>query len=192
MEIKRSPLVSSRHPDSPPKPRKPEVRISPLRYASDPNRTRARSRVSNDGIGRALTSIETGAATENSSGTGGFGGACTAVCARAICGTAIAESPAAVDVRKPRRERYSRLMVRRRACAVSNHESRTSLILRDAAKMPLLPSERKCVHPRMRHSVSSMDHLIALRMQFAPTTGRGAGSAMGFAAQLGALFGDGA
>ena len=74
MAMKRSPLASSRKPDSPPKPRNREVRISPLRYSSEPNRTRERSRVSNDGIGRALTSIETGAATENSSGAIGFGG----------------------------------------------------------------------------------------------------------------------
>jgi hypothetical protein len=48
--------------------------MRPLRYSSSPNRTRDRSRVSNEGSGRALTSIETGAVTENSSGTGGFGG----------------------------------------------------------------------------------------------------------------------
>ena len=48
--------------------------MSPLRYSSSPNRRRDRSRVSNEGSGRALTSIETGAVTENSSGTVGFGG----------------------------------------------------------------------------------------------------------------------
>ena len=74
MAMKRSPLASSRRPDNPPKPRNREVRISPLRYSSSPNRTRERSRVSNEGSGRALTSIETGAVTENSSGTAGFGG----------------------------------------------------------------------------------------------------------------------
>src|SRR6266850_6198944 len=126
IEMKRSPLASSRNPDSPPKPRKLEVRISPLRYSREPNRTRARSRVSKEGIGRALTSIETGAATENSSGEGCFGGGCVASCARAICGTAADKSPAAVDFRKRRREKCggSFLMVRRRACAVSNHEDK--------------------------------------------------------------------
>src|SRR6266567_754236 len=95
IEMKRSPLASSRNPDSPPKPRKLEVRINPLRYSSEPNRTRARSLVSKEGIGRALTSIETGAAIENSSGEGCFGGGCVASCARAICGTAADKSPAA-------------------------------------------------------------------------------------------------
>src|SRR5258707_13416414 len=126
IEMKRSPLASSRNPDSPPKPRKLEVRISPLRYSREPNRARARSRVSKEGIGRALTSIETGAATENSSGDGCFGGGCVASCARAICGTAADKSPAAVDFRKRRRQKCggSPLMVRRRACAVSNHEDK--------------------------------------------------------------------
>src|SRR5712675_1084560 len=54
IEMKRSPLASSRNPDSPPKPRKLEVRISPLRYSREPNRTRARSRVSKEGIGRGV------------------------------------------------------------------------------------------------------------------------------------------
>ena len=108
-EMKRSPLASSRNPDSPPKPRKGEVRISPLRYSSLPNRTCERSRVSNDGSGRALTSIETGAVTEYSSGTTGFGGGCVASCARAMSGIARAESPAAVDVRKRRRLTVSRI-----------------------------------------------------------------------------------
>jgi hypothetical protein len=41
--------------------------------------------------------------------------------------------------------------VRRHSCAVSNHEvTMRFLILRDAAKTPLLPSERKCAHPGMR------------------------------------------
>src|SRR6267142_458173 len=105
IEMKRSPLASSRNPDSPPKPRKLEVRTSPLRYSSEPNRTRARSRVSKAGIGRALTSIETGAATENWSGTGCFGGGCVASCARAISGIAADKSPAAVDFSKRRREK---------------------------------------------------------------------------------------
>ena len=72
MAMKRSPFGSSRNPDNPPKPRNREVRISPLRYSSAPNRTRERSRVSKDGSGRALTSIETGAVTVNSSGAAGF------------------------------------------------------------------------------------------------------------------------
>src|SRR5712664_2242646 len=105
IEMKRSPLASSRNPDSPPKPRKLEVRTSPLRYSSEPNRTRARSLVSKAVIGRALTSIETGAATENWSGKGCFGGGCVASCARAISGTAADKSPAAVDFSKRRREK---------------------------------------------------------------------------------------
>src|SRR5476649_223948 len=95
-EMKRSPLGSSRNPDKPPKPRNPEVSTSPLRYSSDPNRTRVRSLLSNDGIGRALTSIETGAATENSSGGMGF-------CAELRAGIAATESPATEDFRKRRR-----------------------------------------------------------------------------------------
>src|SRR5712691_10316022 len=105
MAMKRSPLASSRRPDSPPNPRNDEVKISPLRYSSEPNRVFERSRVSNDGNGRALTSIETGAVTEYSSGLYGLGGRSSAVCACAIRGPAItgmasAENPAAVDVRK--------------------------------------------------------------------------------------------
>src|SRR6202035_5661204 len=111
-EMKRSPLASSRHPDSPPKPGKGEVRISPLRYSSLPNRTREWSRVPNDGSGRALTSIATGAVTECSSGGSGFGGGCVAGCARAIAGIASAESPAAVDVRKRRRLKAMRITLR--------------------------------------------------------------------------------
>src|ERR1035441_6765377 len=49
--MKRSALASSRNPDSPPKPRNPEVRISPLRYSSEPNRRCERSRVSNEATG---------------------------------------------------------------------------------------------------------------------------------------------
>src|SRR6267378_1934860 len=182
MEMKRSPLASSRNPDSPPKPGNRDVSTSPLRYSSDPNRTRVRSLGSKEGIGRALTSIETGAATENSSGIGGLGGGWVASCAPAISGIAIAESPAAVDFRKRRRLRSGdlSLMVRRRACAVSNHENRMSFILRDAAKTPLL---------RKRQSVSAMAHLI-LRMQSAPAARRRGHNPMGLAEQLGQLFGD--
>ncbi len=88
-EMKRSPLGSSRNPDSPPKPRNLEVRTSPLRYSSEPNRTRARSLVSNEAIGRALTSIETGAATENSSGGAASAAVvrCASLRARAIAGS---------------------------------------------------------------------------------------------------------
>src|SRR5438552_16263468 len=107
--MKRSPLLSSRRPDRPPKPRNGEVRISPLRYSSEPNRTRERSRVSNDGNGLALTSIETGAVTENSSGTDGFDGRCTAVCAHAIPGSVALGSPAAAILRKRRRLRAARI-----------------------------------------------------------------------------------
>src|SRR5580704_18096889 len=103
-EMKRSPLASSRIPDNPPKPRNGEVRISPLRYSSEPNRTCERSRLSNEGSGRALTSIETGAPTENSSGVTGFGGGWVADCARAVPGSARVENAAAVDFRKRRRE----------------------------------------------------------------------------------------
>src|SRR6267378_2847187 len=163
MEMKRSPLASSRNPDSPPKPGNRDVSTSPLRYSSDPNRTRVRSLGSKEGIGRALTSIETGAATENSSGIGGLGGGWVASCAPAISGIAIAESPAAVDFRRRRlRSGDLSLMVRRRACAVSNHENRMSFILRDAAKTPPLGK---------RQSVSAMAHLI-LRMQSAPAARR--------------------
>src|SRR5258705_7024580 len=102
MAMKRSPLASSRRPDSPPKPRNEEVRISPLRYSSASKRTRERSLVSNDGSGRAFTSIATGAVTEYSSGLY-FGGRSNAVCAGANCGSATAETPATVDFRKRRR-----------------------------------------------------------------------------------------
>src|SRR6266404_4921112 len=64
-EMKRSPLASShRHADSPPKPGKREVSTSPPRYSSAPKRTRWGSRGSKEGIGRALTSIATGAVTD--------------------------------------------------------------------------------------------------------------------------------
>ena len=104
-EMKRSPLASSRNPDSPPKAGNREVKASPLRYSSDPKRTRVRSLRSNGAIGRALTSIETGAATENSSGGSGFGGGSVADCARASSGIAMVESPIVPDIRKRRRVR---------------------------------------------------------------------------------------
>src|SRR3954470_1322115 len=125
MAMKRSPLASSRRPEKPPKPRNREVRINPLRYSNDPYRTFERSLVSNDGSGRALTSIETGAVTEYSSGFASRGGRSTAVCADVTCGGASVENPAAVDLRKRRRESCQFLMVRRRTCAVSNHEAQT-------------------------------------------------------------------
>src|ERR1700689_3565205 len=103
-EMNRSRWGWSRNPDSPPKPGKDEVRISPLRYSSLPNRTWERSRVSNDGSGWALTSIATGAVTECSPGGIAFGGGLGGDCARAPAGIASAESPAAVDVRKRRRQ----------------------------------------------------------------------------------------
>ena len=84
--------------------------MSPLRYSSAPNRTRERSRVSNEGIGRALTSIETGAATEYSSGLACFGRGWTAVCACATAGSAAIESPAAVYCRKRRRPMSERML----------------------------------------------------------------------------------
>jgi hypothetical protein len=102
-EMKRSPLASSRNPDSPPNPGNRDVSASPLRYSSDPKRTCARSPRSNEAIGRALTSIETGAVTEVSSGTTGFSGGSVADCAHAIHGIAMAESPIAPDIRKRRR-----------------------------------------------------------------------------------------
>src|SRR5258706_2759074 len=106
--MKRSPLASShRHADSPPKPGRREVSTSPLRYSSAPKRVRWGSRGSKAAIGRALTSIATGAATENSSGRVRFGGGC----ARAP-GIAIAESPAADDSRKRRRVIGTRMLLR--------------------------------------------------------------------------------
>src|SRR5258708_31654871 len=96
--MKRSPLGSSRHADKPPKPRKREVSTSPLRYSKEPKRTRERSRGSKDGIGRALTSIETGAVTENSSVAPCFGGGWVASCARARLGSAAAANPAALGL----------------------------------------------------------------------------------------------
>src|SRR5881275_238155 len=107
--MNRSPLASSRSPDSPPKPGKREVSTRPLRYSSLPNRTCWGSRVSNDGSGRASTSIDTGAVSEYSSGTTGFGGGCVASCAAANSGIDASESPAAVDFRKWRRESVWRM-----------------------------------------------------------------------------------
>ena len=81
MAMKRSPFGSSLIPDKPPKPRNPEVSTSPLRHSSEPKRTCERSRGSKEAIGRALTSIETGAVTEYSSTAPRFGGGCVASCA---------------------------------------------------------------------------------------------------------------
>src|SRR6185295_13474527 len=93
-----SPLASSRHPDNPPKPRNGEVRTRPERYCNAPKRVRERSRVSNDEIGRAWTSIEAGAATENSSGARGFADGFVA-CAYAMDGI----NPAAAEATNRRR-----------------------------------------------------------------------------------------
>src|SRR6202035_4840685 len=108
-EMKRSPLASSRNPDSPPKPGKPEVRISPLRYSSLPNRTWERSLVSNDGNGGAFPSIETGAAAPGSAGASGFAGGWIADCARQMPGITASEIPAAVDFSRRRRERLKNI-----------------------------------------------------------------------------------
>src|ERR1700728_1088351 len=173
-EIKRSPLGSSRRPDSPPKPGKREVSTSPLRYSSEPKRVCARSFGSKDGIGRALTSIDTTSVTENSSGGIGFCGGWVACCARATSASTTVESPAAADFRKWRRERSRtslRLMVSRRAGAVSNRQA--ARLVRDGSS-------------RSKY----------LRMQFALGTGLAAclgrrGTA-GLAEQLGEFFSDGA
>src|SRR6202012_650614 len=103
-EMKRSPLPSSRSPDSPPKPGNDEVSTRPLRYCSEPNRRCERSRMSNEAIGRALTSIATGAATAAGPGGSGFAGGWIADCPDAMPGTA-AKQTAAADWRKRRRER---------------------------------------------------------------------------------------
>src|SRR6266700_3452128 len=126
---KRAPLAASRNADSPPKPRKREVRTSPLRNSNAPKRTWERSRGSKAAIGRALTSIVTGAVTENSSATADLGTGWTAACGRAPEGIASVVTPAAAEMRKWRREKSNScffLMVRRRACAVSNHEAPSS------------------------------------------------------------------
>src|SRR5690348_14303142 len=102
MAMKRSPLASRRRPDSPPKPRNPDVSTRPLRNSSSPKRVRDRSRVSKPASGRALTSIETGAVTEYSSGLY-FGGGRNAVCAVARFGSASPRNPAAAVVSKRRR-----------------------------------------------------------------------------------------
>src|SRR6476620_8100076 len=107
-EMKRSPLRSSRSPDNPPKPGKGEVSTRPLRYCSEPNRRCERSRMSNDGIGRAVTSIATGAGAETAAGTGGFAGGSIADCPRVLAAIAADERPAAAEVRKRRRERRDR------------------------------------------------------------------------------------
>src|SRR5271169_4689852 len=114
---------SSLIPDSPPNPAKREVRNSPLRYSSAPNRTRERSLRSNEAIGRALTSIDTGAVTNNSSAGLGFAGDSFASCPHATSDIAIAESPAAVEARKRRREGCTGLFLfeRRRALRAMSH-----------------------------------------------------------------------
>src|SRR6266851_9490582 len=118
--MKRSPLASNhRHADRPPKPGKREVSTSPLRYSSAPKRTRWGSRGSKEAIGRALTSIATGAVTENSSRAARFGGACVATCARTEPGIAIAESPAAEDFRKRRRLMGARMLLRVQSAPVA-------------------------------------------------------------------------
>src|SRR5580700_305322 len=196
-EMKRSPLASSRNPDSPPKPGKGEVRISPLRYSSLPNRTWERSRVSNDGSGWALTSIATGAVTEGSSGRSGFAGGCVADCACAPAGISSAESPAAVDVRKRRRLIPNGIETcspkTGAASAVSPlPEGEVASVcerVRDyALSSGLNPSPGA---PRRPLPMGEVTHRCCLRMQFAPRAGRRR-RAMGLAEQLGELFGDGA
>ena len=59
--------------------------------------------MSNDGNGRALTSIETGLLDEYSSAAGGLRLGWVASCAVATSGSAANESPAADDFRKWRR-----------------------------------------------------------------------------------------
>jgi hypothetical protein len=71
--------------------------------------------VSNEGSGRALTSIETGVVTENSSGTAGFGGRWTAVCASAAAGTAATENAAAAYFKRRRRPMGGRMFSRMQA-----------------------------------------------------------------------------
>src|ERR1700730_6159590 len=115
-EMKRSPLASSRHPDSPPKPGKAEVRTSPLRYSSFLNRTREWSRVSKEAIGLALTSIGTG-----------FAGGCVASCARARPGIASNESPAAVNSRKRRRLTGVGILLRMQSAPVAGRRGRSAL-----------------------------------------------------------------
>src|SRR5215212_555037 len=125
--MKRSPLASSRNPDSPPKPRNVEFSTSPLRYSSLPNRTRPGSPVSNDRSGRALTSIETGAVSEYSSATTGLGGGSVASCARPTSGIAANESPAAVDFRKRRREMALRILSGMQSAALGSHRWRGTM-----------------------------------------------------------------
>src|ERR1700742_4567913 len=103
-EMKRSPFASSRSPDSPPKPGNGDVSTRPLRYCSEPNRRCERSRMSNEAIGRALTSIATGAANAAGSGGSGLAGGWIADCPDAMPGTAAKET-AAADWSKRRRGR---------------------------------------------------------------------------------------
>src|SRR6185437_11278618 len=115
-EMKRCPLLSSLMPDKPPNPGKLEVSTRPLRNCSEPNRTREWSRGSNEGIGRALTSIETGEAMECSSGIACLEDGPAADCARASAGKAASDNPAAADFRKRRRPDRSRSTVMARGC----------------------------------------------------------------------------
>src|SRR6202011_4581900 len=126
-EMKRSPLASShRHADSPPKPGKPEVSTSPLRYSSAPKRRREWSLVSKEGIGRALTSIGAGAVTECSSSAARFGG-WVASCARALPGSAASESPAAAKFRKRRRVLGARMLSRMQSAAAARRGGRRAV-----------------------------------------------------------------
>src|ERR1700745_2126921 len=104
-EMKRSPAGSRRMPDSPPKPGKEDVSTSPLRYSRAPNRTREWSCRSNDAIGRAWTSIDTGDGTKNAPGGTGLADERLSACARARSDMATIEIAAAVDRRKRRREK---------------------------------------------------------------------------------------
>src|SRR5579883_547975 len=101
---KRSPLASSRTPDSPPNPGNDEVSTRPLRYSSEPKRICERSRGSKEAIGRALTSIERGAVTECSSMAADLAGGRIADCASTCPGLNATESPAADISTKRRRE----------------------------------------------------------------------------------------
>src|SRR5262249_31057511 len=116
--MKRSPLVSRRMPDSPPKLGKVEVSTSPLRYCSEPNRRRAWSRRSKEGMGIAFTWMATGAVTERSS-VAASGDGRIAYRRRAIAGAAAVENPAADIVRNPRRERFRCITLRMQAAAMA-------------------------------------------------------------------------
>lgn len=107
----RSPRGSSRSADSPPKPRKPDVRIRPLRNCSAPNWRWARSRRSKWSIWRARTSIERGAGGVSSSASTGL------VCANARVG-AKAVNPAAAPSDKPPASKWRRVVVAK-SCAAA-------------------------------------------------------------------------